>query len=108
MNLHRLVSPDGEGLAPLPYLRERVLRATLVVAATGGLVAYLPGAILAWSDGAIGVAVVDTLCYLAVVAFALRPDIPYAIRAGSLGSFRWRSGSCSSGALGCWPPAPSG
>jgi signal transduction histidine kinase/CheY-like chemotaxis protein len=79
-----LLIPQDASLPPLAYWRERVLRATLVAGSAGALVAYVPGVILAWQADHHLVAVVDTVCYLIILAMALRPGLPFGVRAGSL------------------------
>jgi signal transduction histidine kinase/CheY-like chemotaxis protein len=79
-----LLVPQDASLPPLAYWRERVLRATLVAGSVGALVAYVPGVILAWQADHHVVVVVDTVCYLVILGMALRPGLPFGVRAGSL------------------------
>jgi signal transduction histidine kinase len=82
--LRGLLIPDDDTLPPLAYWRERVLRATLLGSSVGGIVPLVPGVRYAAQAGHTVIVTVDLLAYFLVVALALRPTLPFNLRAGTL------------------------
>jgi signal transduction histidine kinase len=82
--LRGLLIPDDDTLPPMAYWRERVLRATLLGSSVGGVVPLVPGVRYAAQAGHTMIVTVDLLAYFLVVALALRPTLPFNLRAGTL------------------------
>ena len=82
--LRRLLIPEDDTLPPLAYWRERVLRATLLGTAVGAVVPYLLAVIYGMEAGQHLMVAVDTAAYLMVIVMAVRPDLPFGLRAGVL------------------------
>jgi signal transduction histidine kinase/CheY-like chemotaxis protein len=76
-----IAPPEG---TPIEAWRRRILAAVLLGVCLLGSVAYAVGAGAAYRAGQHSVIVVDTICFVLIIAITVGRGLPYAVRAGVL------------------------
>ncbi|GAB1342889.1 hybrid sensor histidine kinase/response regulator [Gemmatimonas sp.] len=76
-----IAAPEG---SPIEAWRRRILAAVLLGVCLLGSVAYAVGAGAAYRAGQRSVIVVDTICFVLIIAITVGRRLPYALRAGVL------------------------